>query len=329
MKWPPWARGALFVLMSCQATHAPRMPSSSDPPFLPTAYAGKAHADAFKKVTVGPSDSLTLVDYSGAGLLTKVWLNSSGDDADVVSNSTIAVYVDGEKKPSVLGNIDNLFFHYFNDKSFFCHDVGLVLPSAAGSAGGYVNLRAPFRSHLKVVYQNGSASNPAHIYAQVFYQTGATYDWGRYGKLHGIQFNSDPDPYSEQTIADVDGQGALYGIHFNFAGGLMSGGFNALEGRFRLYTDGERNASYITSGTEDFFFNGAYFGADRVCTEEFGTPMRDSLNHRVGAYRYFKTDPPIFDTEIRLTWEAGIKDIGHPVSVAPHIQGMVFYYTVE
>jgi hypothetical protein len=66
-----------------------------------------------------------------------------------------------------------------------------------------------------------------------------------------------------------------------------------------------------------------------VCAEEFGTPMHDRLNHRVGAYRYFKTDPPIFDTEIRLTWEAGIKDIGHPVSVAPHIQGMVFYYTVE
>ncbi|UCC97035.1 MAG: DUF2961 domain-containing protein, partial [Phycisphaerales bacterium] len=76
------------------------------------------------------------------------------------------------------------------------------------------------------------------------------------------------------------------------------------EGDEKIYIDGEQNASIWGTGTEDYFLSA--WGLKTTGTPYFGVPYFDQwgiVGGHTSAYRWHVTDPIVFNTAIKVTFE--------------------------
>jgi hypothetical protein len=290
---------------------------------------GRQYTAMRERLVMPAGGSVTLAEVAGAGVVSHIFIAiHSADDAGR-GGSTIRVFVDGESAPSVETDVDGLVGG-FGMPSFKSRYIGCdgLCPGAPGF-GGWVYFAMPFARGLRVEMANGSHSADALVFSIISYAAGEPGERGRRRHLRNALIAPAARlrpvaPFAEETLAEATGRGVVHGLVFFLECGEDH--WRPLEGNFRFYVDGERAASWESSGTEDYFGGSFYFNGGPFATDWLGAPLLDHAHHRLVGYRFHIPDPIIFDRALRVTWANGEREVG-PITKPSLVGGNLWYYT--
>ncbi|MCB0376810.1 MAG: DUF2961 domain-containing protein, partial [Sinomicrobium sp.] len=79
----------------------------------------------------------------------------------------------------------------------------------------------------------------------------------------------------------------------------------SLEGDEFIYVDGEKEASIIGTGTEDYFSSGWYYITGEYAAPYHGVTIKDTDKGRINTYRWHIEDPIPFEKSFTFIIEHG------------------------
>lgn len=284
-----------------------------------------------KNVTLTNSAaSQTLLNYSGRGYVSKMWIAVSGA---TVSGQYVRmkITVDG----SVIYN--NSHGYFFADGYWhFDTRTSWGTAMAADFSGQTSEIPIPFSTSIKIELTNTEPSNNLSLWWTISYVTGVSPSvWLNSGHLN-VNVQSDSDAGGLTLSQDQVGTlfnatglnpGRLLGLFLIFEG-VNADGPGFLEGPISIYADG--NLILSTSGTEDYFGMAGYFGAVNpggvfdsyvaLMQKRGGPPL-------YVAVRWHLPDPILFQNALKITWQAGLSSSGNTFNGTVKLYWCAWYYT--
>ncbi len=221
------------------------------------------------------------------------------------SNTTIRIYIDGEKTASL--------------------EFQLLLAHGIGFTEALESPNVPWGTKRLIHAANGAISNTIRIPFSKSVMVTATHPDGgifwyiirgveNYPLVLGelllpsttrlkLYKNVEVSlfPYQFLTIANISSSaGAVFMV--TLAGNSTD--FNYLEGCFRTRIDGGTDYNWLSSGTEDFFLSGYYFNGGVFHLENSGLTYKH-YDGAMSAYKFFENDPLLFSESLELLWRCG------------------------
>jgi D-arabinan exo alpha-(1,3)/(1,5)-arabinofuranosidase (non-reducing end) len=293
---------------------------------LPLKHSGRAmHEGSWDRtggnrdfLTVAPGQTVTLLDYQGAGIIHRFWMTISPGNVQSLRQTILRIYWDNEKEPSVECPLGDFFGVGFGQEKDY---VSLPLDETSGGFNCYWPM--PFHKHARWTLENRS-DKPIHAF---YYNVDFTaYDSlpNDIQKFHACWRRENPtSPQHNYTILEAEGDGTYVGTAL-FMQGLNMGQNKLafLEGDEMIYID-QPNPNPPTpkdwkhpepvpqingTGTEDYFCGGWYFRSGPYSAPYSGCVIKDDKNSRVSAYRWNIEDAIPFHKNIRVTIEHGSGD---------------------
>lgn len=300
---------------------------------------GVLRSEAHKNLSIAPgTTAAVLAQATGSGYVSEIFIATNQYDTEIM------VTVDGERSPSIDGNLANFFGDAYLDTqaAFFGHWIQ-ASNAGPGNVGGTFRLPVPFATSVNIQVRNGAAA-PAIITSHIVYHTGISDSWTHTQRLHMTVLQSrNIAPYSELEMLNItpNKHGRLAGVGWIYDAdpGNASPSAAGLEGAFKIYLDGSSAPSYATAGSEDFFGMPYYFrdfnsfgnGPGSTMAPTGGDVAYTVFNSARGgvtwgAQRFFITDPITFNTGLRFTWTCGNKS-AVPFTGTCTLLSTVYYYT--
>ena len=339
----------MFLLSACQssstgpargaarmATAAPACPVFSPLAALPLPHPGEArHEGSWDRtggyrdsIPIAPGQTVTLLDYEGAGVIHRFWMTMSPFNVDPryheqnpeqMRQTILRMYWDNEKEPSVECPIGDFFGVGFGQ----CQDyVSLPMNETGGGANCYWPM--PFQQHARWTLENRSAKAVRSFYYNIDYTACESLP-AEMKEFHACWRRENPtDPQHNYTILDAEGDGTYVGTAL-FMQGKNPEAKNKLgfmEGDEMIYID-QPNPEPATpakwkhhepvpqingTGTEDYFCGGWYFTSGPYSAPYAGCVIKDEAAARISAYRWNIEDAIPFHKNIRVTIEHGTGD---------------------
>ncbi|MEP6754287.1 MAG: glycoside hydrolase family 172 protein [Chthonomonadales bacterium] len=249
---------------------------------------------------VAPGETLTLLDYNGAGIIRRFWVTiAPRSDMQIHRQAIIRMYWDGETNPSVEAPIGDFFGVGFGEQKDF---ISTPLNETSGGYNCYWPM--PFHKSAKWTITNMSSKRIDAFYYNI--------DFVGYDKLDKdmrhfhAQFNREnpTEKGKNYTILDAEGDGHFVGTLLNMQN-RRGHGFGFLEGDEMFYFDGETKPSVNGTGTEDYFSSGWYFDRGPYSAPYHGVTILDAKMGRVSAYRWHIEDAMPFHKSLKATIEHG------------------------
>ncbi len=151
-------------------------------------------------------------------------------------------------------------------------------------------------------------------------------------KLHRLDEYS-AKPLEEFTVAKTKGHGALYEVFVAAQGERPPGTWedqSYQEGCVRAYLNDATNATFLSSGMEDYCISSGYFHHQQLFqTDSSGLTYIDVQNNRFAAYRFHDRDPVFFTNGLRLTLRCGEEFNGHVFHHPPPAKYTVYTWIYE
>ncbi|MBU0509731.1 DUF2961 domain-containing protein [bacterium] len=239
----------------------------------------------------------TLIAHAEPGFCRKLLLTVDSHTEAAHDGLQIRVFADHHPLPLMEGPISSLFGAPRGLRNYQSAITGALGDTL------YLNLPIPFAANLTVLVTNGTDSTrtiqgEAEIVDREPDQIPPL-------RLFGIHREAWPtrmfEPYE---CFDIAGPGTYVGLFWQMTGTTHS----VLEGDENLYFDREREASWLGTGTEDYF-NGGYFWSN---ANGQVTPYQLSMHGvlylgggNCSAYRWHLADPVPFTSRLRMTLEVG------------------------
>ena len=265
--------------------------------------------------------SLTLLDVSGAGIVTSINLILGttaplGSAPYNVLYSTLNFYINGELAPSSSPLLVDFFFsrafppNAGAGTSWHSDRIGISRyfqdATPATSIGYYRYVNIPFTDGIKITLENGDGGNDADVWAVITYQSGDIHSIGDF-RVNNLYRTGLPNlgvictPYEEIDLLNVaSGSGRVESIFMAIYDGA---GQPWAEGDIDMYLNGEAAPSYVSSGTEDFFMSCFGWAAGTYQTLNHGATVQGG--GWMSFYRFFNDEPITFDDGIRIVWHNG------------------------
>ena len=229
------------------------------------------------------------------------------------SGTRFRVYVDGEAEPSL--DYDLFLFHgigFAGDQSEGFAPWGTRRAGHTAYGGGLYNtFRIPYSTSVRVTATSAYAGFFWYIIRGVENYPLVLGDLQLPGNARLRLYknvNVSLDPYEFLTMAKVTSSaGALFLVVFAASNNESDPQY--LEACFRAIVDGGPT-TYLSSGTEDFFLSAYYFDGGGYHLENAGVTFIGSRSSTVSAYKYFESDPVLFNSSFLLLWRAGESDNG-------------------
>jgi hypothetical protein len=258
----------------------------------------KGGNDDFRRVA--PGETLTLLDYEGAGIIRRFWATIAPRAEMVLHRQAILrMYWDGEETPSVEVPVGDFFGVGFGEQ----HDyVSLPLNETSGGYNCYWPM--PFRKSARWTLTNMSSRPMDAFYYNI--------DFTAYDRLpkdllsfHAQWRRENPTRRDRNyTILEATGKGHFVGAAL-FMQNRRGHDLGFLEGDEMISVDGEEQPSIIGTGTEDYFSSGWYFDRGVYSAPYHGVVIKDTALGRVSAYRWHVEDAMPFKKSLRVTIEHG------------------------
>lgn len=211
-----------------------------------------------ENVTFNGSTTVTMLDYTGAGLVSNFWLAVSGNGPN--RDTIIKIYVDGEVSPSVQFDLGSIGLQFVESGEWSTRHL---------SVGGYINVGSgyywstltfkfpiPFSTRIIITATNPTEVNTT-LYSQVFYTTDISSTLRL--KSAGITY-ADKDTVitggSYEFLNLASGSGIL--VWHSLAEKAVSADNRFLESNVQVAIDGEGTPGIISPGTEDWFLSAFY-----------------------------------------------------------------------
>jgi hypothetical protein len=273
-------------------------------------------------VPVEPGAAHTLLDVTGAGVVTHLWFTINSEDDHHLKNLVLRAWWDGEAAPSVEVPIGDFFGLGLGE--YFTYQSALLAVAPVKALNAYFQM--PFSSSARLTVTNEGKVRTNNLYFAVDYVTLAALP-GDVGRFHAQYRQAAPakgwtdnwknnwdDPVGDKKNLD----GADNYVFMEAAGrGHFVGVTQAVEqnqdgwfgeGDDMFFIDGDKLPTINGTGTEDYY-NGAWdFGGQSFAYMHNGAQISDP-HERIGGryclYRWHIESPINFEKSIKATIEHG------------------------
>ncbi len=272
-----------------------------------------------------------LFHHEGKGCLTHLWFAMD-------ERTRIRVYVDGESDPSIDMATDLGLGYAFGGPP-----EPWGVPQMGKQGGVYCNYRIPFGRSVRVTVMpttkvfdsvnkrdawwiiRGTEPLPV-VVGGVRLPDSARL---RLYRLEGHR----AIPLEEFTICETKRSGALYMVTLCAQGDRKNRTWEDQcyqEGCVRAYMGESKEATFLSSGLEDYFVSSGYFHHRKLFQNSVsGLTHIDVEKNRFCAYRFHDQDPVFFRNGLRLTLRCGEKIDGHVFHDAPAATYTVYAWAYE
>jgi len=274
-------------------------------------------------VRVEAGSTATLLDVTGAGVITHIWFTISANDPHHLKNLVLRAWWDGEKSPSAEVPIGDFFGLGLGE--YFIYQSSLLTVAPMKALNAYFQM--PFSTAARLTVENQSGERVDALYFAVDYVTLAALP-ADVGRFHAQYRQAAPckgwsDNWTHNWEAPVGDKKNLDGkdnyIYMEATGrGHFVGVTHAVEqnqndwfgeGDDMIFIDGDALPTINGTGTEDYF-NGAWdFGGKAFAYDHNGAPQISDIGEKIGAkyclYRWHTESPITFEKSIKVTIEHG------------------------
>ena len=285
---------------------------------------------------VAPGQTITLLDYKGAGVIHRFWVTiAPRAEMHIHRQAILRMYWDGETTPSVECPIGDFFGCGFGEQKDF---ISLPLNEISGGYNCYWPM--PFHKSARWTLENRSDRKIDAFYYNIDFTAHDSLPEDL-KHFHAYWRRENPTTRSSNyTILDTTGSGHLVGVAL-FMQARKPHDIGFLEGDEMVYIDNENgatpvsqtpniarpagqsagvpteappraatqpsphNTTFVGTGTEDFFSSGWYFDHGTYSAPYHGCIIKDEINARVSAYRWYIEDALPFTKSIKFTIEHG------------------------
>ena len=284
-------------------------------------------------VIIKPKQTVTMAQINDSGAIQHIWITFLGN----FQRTTLRIYWDGEKSPSVEAPVGD----------FFGCGFGLSAPIA--SLPVCVNPREgfncywtmPFRKSCKITMENSSDSDTVLFYQIDYTLTEVPKDQG-YFHAQFRQIKSLPYKDLYTIVDNINGKGHYVGTVMHWTS-KTPGWWG--EGEIKFFMDGDKKFPTICgTGTEDYFCGSYGFykpGTDKYMpftTPYAGMPLviypkteeeKKNFQGKFSLYRWHITDPIRFEKNLKVNIQAlGWKGQKY-LPLQDDISSVAFWYQTE
>jgi len=272
-------------------------------------------------VHVEPGASATLLEVSGAGVITHLWFTINSADEHHLKSLLLRAWWDGEQTPSVEVPIGDFFGLGLGE--YFTYQSSLLAVAPVKALNSYFQM--PFGTAAKLTLTNEGKTRTDNLYFAVDYVTFGALP-GDVGRFHAQYRQATPtkgtDSWKTNGDDSVNGRKNLDGAdNYVFLEASGRGHFIGVthaveqnqegwfgEGDDMIFIDGDILPTINGTGSEDYF-NGAWdFGGHPFAYEHNGAPYivdPERIGGRYCLYRFHTESPITFEKSIKVTIEHG------------------------
>lgn len=247
--------------------------------------------------TIAPGAKQVLLDYSGAGLITRMWMSGTiARSAEQRRMVRIDMYWDGSEKPAVSAPIGDFFGTGLGELTPFESE----LFSSPEGRSFNMTIPMPFRTAAKVVVTNESPYWVLFWYDINFITVDKHPEDVLYFHAYWSRDKQTTVGKDFEILPKIEGIGRYLGANIGVIGNEAYRGTWFGEGEVKIYLDGDQELpSLVGTGTEDYIGSG--WGQGRYANRYFGSLIADNQNDRYAFYRYHIVDPVYFNQNCRVT----------------------------
>ena len=272
--------------------------------------------------TIAPAETLTLLDQSGPGLITHLWITIASPDPNHLKALVLRVYWDGEATPSVETPVGDFFGLGLGDYYLY-----QSIPLSVGSDKALNSFfPMPFQKHARVSVTNEGAVKVDAFYFNLDYRAYSRplpadelYFHAQYrqaapahGWTNDWHSNGDPNVNDKKNLngegnyvwMEATGRGHFVGVTMSI---LQNQNDWWGEGDDMFFIDGETTPSINGTGSEDYFLGAWSFGDHPFAYGLYGAPVKgqELAGSRTSVYRFHLDSPIPFTKSLRATIEHG------------------------
>jgi hypothetical protein len=290
---------------------------------------------------VEPGQTTTLLDVTGAGVVTHLWFTIATEDKYHLKNLVLRAWWDGESTPSVEAPIGDFFGLGLGE--YFSYQSALLAVAPVKALNAYFDM--PFERAAKLTLTNEGKVRTDSLYFAVDYVTLATLPEGL-GRFHAQYRQAAPckawtddwkndyedlvnnkknlDGVGNYVFLEAEGKGHFVGVTHAVLQN-QDGWFG--EGDDMIFIDGDKLPTINGTGSEDYY-NGAWdFGMQAFGYAHNGAPYMvdpERIGGRTCLYRWHTESPITFEKSIRVTIEHG-----HANHRADDFYSVAYWYQTE
>jgi hypothetical protein len=265
-------------------------------------------------VQVAPGQSATLLDVTGAGVVTHIWFTINSQDPMHLKNLVLRAWWDGESSPSIEVPIGD--FYGLGLGEYFLYQSALLAVAPVKALNAYFQM--PFASSARITLTNESKVRTDNLYFAVDYVALHELPEG-VGRFHAQYRQATPckaigdqvthgknlDGKDNYVFFEATGRGHFVGVTHAVEQN-KDGWFG--EGDDMIFIDGDLLPTINGTGTEDYY-NGAWdFAGKPFANQHHGAPFiedPEKMGGRYCLYRWHTESPIAFEKSIRVTIEHG------------------------
>jgi hypothetical protein len=261
---------------------------------------------------VAPGQTVTLLDYHGAGIIRRFWVTiAPRAEMHVHSQAILRMYWDDEKEPSVECPVGAFFGVGFGQQKDY---ISLPLNEISGGYNCYWPM--PFHKHARWTLENRSNVKIDAFYYNVDFTALKSLPAGM-KQFHASYRRENPTHADKNyTILDAEGDGQYVGTAL-FMQAIKPHDIGFLEGDEMIYIDDRHEPTppqwhhtmpvpqINGTGTEDYFCSGWYFDHGVYSAPYHGVVIKNEAAAQVSAYRWNIEDAIPFHKKILVTIEHG------------------------
>jgi len=268
------------------------------------------NADA---VPVEPGQTATLLDVTGAGVVTHIWFTIASPDPMHLKNLVLRAWWDGETTPSIEVPVGDFFALGLGE--YFVYQSALTAVAPIKALNAYFQM--PFSSSARLTLTNEGKVRTNALYFAIDYVTLPSLP-GDLGRFHaqyrqaapcrvrpGFNDGKNLSGADNYVFLEATGKGHFVGVTQSIVQN-QDGWFG--EGDDMIFVDGDAMPTINGTGTEDYY-NGAWdFGGEAFANMHQGAPYivdPERLGGRYCLYRWHIESPIAFEKSIRVTIEHG------------------------
>lgn len=261
-----------------------------------------------KAYPIKPGEKRDLVNYTGAGIITRLWITFSGwfwmywepdtyVNQTILKNLILRIYWDGNDFPSVEAPMGDFFgIGQCEYKQYLSKFLGM------SSGGFYTYFPMPFAKGVRIEVENLDDKVMPYVFLNANYQAleKLPEDAGRFHCLYNAGTNPGAEPL---TILRTFGRGHYTGCCISLQGKEMNY-LSFLEAPEYIYIDTDDHSlpTIVGTGMEDYFNGGWYFRDGEFNGMYHGVPIKDALRSMVAMYRFQDEDAVCFDKSIEMSF---------------------------
>ena len=243
-----------------------------------------------------PGETKTLLDFSGSGIVTRVWLTVTDRSPQMLRSLKIEMFWDGENTPAVSAPLGDFFGIGLGRTVPF--ESALFSSPEGRSFCSFVPM--PFRTGARITLTNESEVRLPHLFYDVDFLSGVAHSPETL-YFHAGWRRERPNRLGEDftILPKISGSGRFLGCS---VGVIASGEYEDTwwgEGEVKVWLGGDgEHPTLCGTGTEDYIGTGWGQGAFAHRTQ--GCPVADEKNRQWAFYRWHIDDPVYFDGGCRV-----------------------------